>query len=176
MVISFFSLATPAQAEPIDISGLHISPACRPARAPVLCAIKRQHVFTNIWRARAGSVKLHLGWGAYKYPTKRAYFLWVWRHRNAKAEAFYHSLWTWFRTSGGSCIHSKESVDWHEAGSPGGGMQFMIGTWNNFVARGYEFAPSPAQASPTEQIRVTRRVVRHDGGWREWSTHALCGL
>lgn len=171
----FLSISTPASAN-VDISGLHIGFACRDKLAPVLCAIKEQHRRTEVWRVQVGNSVTALSRNVYEHPHRRPFYLWQWRHRRIEARAYYRSLWAWFATSGASCIHRYESKSWTEPGSPGGGMQFVLSTWLNYVVRGYQFAPAPAQASPTEQVRAAKRLVDYDGGWREWSTHSLCGL
>ena len=70
------------------------------------------------------------------------------------------------------CVHSYESVDWHQRGHHFGGMQFNVGTWRS--AGGYG---NPADAHPVEQLYRAFLVWRRDGeSWREWSTAPLCGL
>jgi hypothetical protein len=122
---------------------------------------------------------LAYGWVAEARTTRRLRILAYWRGVLATTRRHWHSYQTapWLHDpflSQAKCIHSKESVDWHEPGSPGGGMQFLESTW--LAWGGATYAPAPSLATPEEQLRVAYRVVRHDGGWGEWSTAPLCGL
>ncbi len=100
----------------------------------------------------------------------------LWRHRRWTwwLRAHRHPYtYEWFQEA--MCIHHYESGDWHEPGSPGGGMQFMEGTW--LSAGGGIYASWPAYAQPWQQLIVAYHRWATDGGsWREWSTAPLCGL
>lgn len=152
---------------------------CATAGAPRLCAIHWHRHRANHYRAMIGLRAIPYHWVAERYPARRARILRYWvtvqDRMRSRLTIARHSPWMSepFHAQA-MCIHRYESVDWHEPGSPGGGMQFMQGTWDAWG--GAEYASTPGAASPSDQLRVAYRVVRHDGGWREWSTHSLCGL
>lgn len=65
---------------------------------------------------------------------------------------------------------------WNDAGYYGGGLQFLVSTWNSVGGHARSTADIAA-ASPREQIYRAWLVVRRDGGWQEWGgTKTACGL
>jgi Transglycosylase-like domain len=166
------SLVFPASTRAVTAIGCGASPA------PRLCTIRAYHARANHYRVALGAAKIPLEPGVFSMPHRRGYYAWLWDRRRDRAKAAWLAA-PWLHApfyAQAMCIHSKESIDWHEAGSPGGGMQFIQSTWTNYVVRGYEFAAEPSQATPSQQLHAAYRLVRHDGGWHEWSTHSLCGL
>jgi hypothetical protein len=155
---------------------------CSTRPAVRLCAIHAHVRHVNTVRLRIGKQPIRYQWQPERYPARRDRYLTYWTRLDRHAE---HTLRAYLATppwlqepfySQAMCIHSKESIDWHEPGSPGGGMQFMQGTWDRYVVRGYEFAATPSAASPDDQLHAAYRLVTYDGDWHEWSTHSLCGL
>jgi hypothetical protein len=168
----FLSISTTAKAS--ELTDLHIGWQCRSRQAPVLCAVKVVHRRTAHWRLIAGNHTRKLKPAI--YTTDRAHRIRVldrWRRRRDRAHAFVDALWSWARQPAVWCVHTNESVDWHEPGSPGGGFQYIYDTWDR--AGGQRYAPTAPQATATEQIRVTRHYTSLHG-WSEWSTAAECGL
>jgi hypothetical protein len=152
---------------------------CTRVPAERLCAIHFKHTRTNHLRRRMQERPLAYGWQAEAHPARRERILRYWAHVLATTRRHWHTYQTapWLSDpfhAQAICIHSKESTDWHEPGSPGGGMQFLEGTW--LAWGGAEYAPWPSEATPVEQLRVAYRIVQHDHGWGEWSTAPLCGL
>jgi len=84
---------------------------------------------------------------------------------------------SWLRQA--RCIHHFEvyghegrADEWTVVGGGSGGFQFTQRTWESVGGRG-----SPSGASPAEQTYRAYLVWKRDGGsWREWRTHALCGV
>lgn len=151
---------------------------CGVSQAPRLCSIRAFHARANHYRAALDLSRVPLEAGVWTQPHRRGWFVWLWDRRRDRAKAAWMAA-PWLHApfyAQAMCIHSKESVDWYEAGSPGGGMQFIDSTWNNYVVKGYEFAPAASMATPSEQLHAAYRLVSHDGDWHEWSTHSLCGL
>lgn len=168
----------------VSVSSAHVrrTPArCVGRPAPVLCAVRFHHWRTEVLRARLGyPARPFRRDPSHVHGAARARLLdgWVrrhqeWKHRYHQAEL----RAPWLRApfyQQAMCIHGYESVDWHEPGSPGGGLQFLLSTW--LAHGGARFAPAPSMATPDQQLEVAYRVVGVDGGWHEWSTHSLCGL
>jgi hypothetical protein len=106
---------------------------------------------------------VHDGWH-YRRVWKR------WKRRHATYRfgpyAFDRTWKTWSNGEGA----------WDDAGSYGGGMQFLVSTWNSVGGHGRTTADI-GQATPREQIFRAWLVVRRDGGWSEWGgTKTACGL
>lgn len=79
------------------------------------------------------------------------------------------------------CIHEHEGA-WNSIGyvngraTYGGGMQFMLGTWNRVGGRGTSLWDI-ARASPREQLYRAWLVYLQDHrSWHEWGTAGMCGL
>jgi hypothetical protein len=170
------SISTPTATAAVDISGLHIGPACRDKLAPVLCAIKEQHRRTNVWRVRAGNVKATLSRKVYEYPARRPYYLWVWRHKRIAARTFYKGIWSWYYGSGASCVHGKEG-SWSDPNPLYyGGFQMDMSFQSSFGSRYLARYGTANHWPATIQIRVTRSVVKQ-AGWGRWpNTARACGL
>jgi hypothetical protein len=106
---------------------------------------------------------VHDGWH-YRRVWKR------WRIRHATYRfgpyAFVRTWKTWSNGEGG----------WDDAGYYGGGLQFLVSTWNRAGGHARSTADI-ARATPREQIYRSWRIVQMDGSWREWgNTRVACGL
>lgn len=120
-------------------------------------------------------------WSPYAGHTRFRTLL-VWTRRHNRLERVWHP-WPAAWHAAALCIHRHESRDWHESSAwgvgdanSGGGLQFTVGTWLNYVVRGYEFAPLPELARKHDQLLGAWRLYQHDGDWHEWSTAAMCGV
>lgn len=75
-------------------------------------------------------------------------------------------------------------ANWSDAGSFGGGMQFMVGTWNRAADLSGGILPHVRYTAEIgnrpvwEQVLAAWLIVRQDGGsWGEWpNTSRSCGL
>ena len=79
------------------------------------------------------------------------------------------------------CIHGHEGA-WNSIGyvngvaTYGGGMQFMLSTWQSVGGSGSSLADITVQ-SPREQLYRAWLVWQRDGGsWSEWGTRGMCSL
>lgn len=82
----------------------------------------------------------------------------------------------------GDVLNTGEG-SWTNVGSYGGGLQFLVGTWNRAAARNraVPYAGSLSEIAaqpPMVQILAMWEIVRQDGGsFREWpNTGRACGL
>lgn len=113
---------------------------------------------------------------------------WHWTHNRIRGRSpeyvlFGHGYWrTWDvpdSISGGS-----GEGTWNVVNGYGGGMQFLLGTWNRAAGLSHGLVPyvssqsGIAMQSPATQILAAWFIVQQDSGsWREWpNTSRACGL
>jgi hypothetical protein len=94
--------------------------------------------------------------------------------------------------TGAFCIHHYEG-SWTSAGYYGGGMQFLVSTWNkaadlypNDEIRRVSSTAEIGRLAPRVQLHAAYLVWDYDGpghvlrdgrgSWTEWGTRGVCGL
>jgi hypothetical protein len=77
------------------------------------------------------------------------------------------------------CIHDHEGA-WDDHGYYGGGMQFLVSTWNRVAGGEIPFVTTTTEIgklSPRIQLHAAMRVWLQDHrSWHEWGTAGVCGL
>jgi hypothetical protein len=149
---------------------------CTTKPAAKLCAIHFHKQRADRAREAIGRPRLPYRWVAEGQPRLRDRLLTLWiqhQHHWEHVRASYHATpWTAGWLSDALCVHHYEGA-WNANTGNGyyGGFQFDLATWASNGGTG-----SPAQASPTEQLRVAYQAWKHRG-WAPWpATSAMCGL
>lgn len=114
---------------------------------------------------------------------------WHWKLATTRAERRHGDYWLWghiyVRTWDvpDSIRGGSGEAAWNTINGYGGGMQFLVGTWNRAAELSHGMVPrvwsqsAIAAQRARVQIYAAWLIVRQDGGsWREWpQTSRACG-
>jgi hypothetical protein len=125
-----------------------------------------------------GLSRLPYGWSAEQHPALRDRLVTRWWHKRRYWRLQWQesrSPWHWYYTSGAQCVHDHEGSWTSDTGNGYyGGYQYDLGTW--IAAGGTRYAARADEATPLEQIMITRAKVQREG-WGAWpNTARMCGL